>query len=124
MGERLLWVALGGAVGACGRFLVSSWAVRRLSEELPYGTLIVNVTGSLILGLIAGLISRGTDLPDPVRLLIAVGFCGAFTTFSTFAVDTIDLLERTSLSSALWNVALNNVLSLVAVYVGLRLTVS
>lgn len=123
MGERIMWVAVGGALGASGRFLVSYWAVRRLSEHVPYGTFIVNVVGSLLLGLVTGLIARGTDVPDSVRLLVAVGFCGAFTTFSTFAVDTIGLLER-SASSALLNVATNNVLCLVAAYGGLRAALS
>lgn len=122
MAGNLGWVALGGAIGTIGRYLVSLWAAERLSTAMPYGTLIVNVVGSLILGFVIGLFVRGVDLPDAVRLLVAVGFCGAFTTFSTYAVDTIGLLERPSLSSALLNIAINNVLCLVAAYGGLRLS--
>lgn len=122
MVRNLGWVAVGGALGTIGRYLVSLWAAERLSTSVPYGTLIVNVAGSLLLGFIAGLFARGVDLPDAVRLLIAVGFCGAFTTFSTYAVDTIGLMDRPSLSAALLNIAVNNVLCLVAAYGGLRLS--
>jgi CrcB protein len=116
------WVALGGAMGAGGRYIVSTWAVQRWGIALPYGTLIVNVAGSLLLGAVAGLIARGAGVPDTVRLLLGVGFCGAFTTFSTFAVETAGLVERPSLSAALLNIAVNNALCLLAAFVGLRLT--
>jgi len=116
------WVALGGAIGAIGRYLVSTWAVDRWGTAFPYGTLIVNVSGSLLLGLAAGLVARGDGVSDNVRLLVGVGFCGAFTTFSTLAVETIGLAERGSMSAALLNVGVSNVVCLVAALVGLRLT--
>ncbi|CAN5884152.1 N/A [soil metagenome] len=121
MGSTIGWVALGGALGATGRYLVSTFAVERWGVAFPYGTLFVNVAGSLLLGVVAGIFARGTGLPDSVRLLVGVGFCGAFTTFSTFAVETVGLAERPSLSSALLNLALNNVLCLLAAFAGLRL---
>lgn len=121
MGNTIGWVALGGALGATGRYFVSTFAVERWGVAFPYGTLIVNVVGSLILGGVAGLVARSTGLPDTVRLLVGVGFCGAFTTFSTFAVETVGLIERPSLSSALLNIAVTNALCLVAAFAGLRL---
>lgn len=116
------WVALGGAVGAIGRYLVSTWAVDRWGTTFPYGTLIVNVGGSLLLGLVAGLAARGDGVSENVRLLVGVGFCGAFTTFSTFAVETVAMAERGSVSGALLNAGLSNAICLVAALVGLRLT--
>lgn len=116
------WVALGGALGASGRYVVSTWAVERWGLAFPYGTLIVNVVGSLVLGVVAGIFARGTGVPDSVRLLVGVGFFGAFTTFSTYAVETAGLIERPSLSAALLNIAINNALCLVAAFAGLRLT--
>jgi CrcB protein len=115
------WVALGGAFGAVARFLVSGWAIRRFGDAFPYGTLIVNVVGSLALGVLGGLAARRAGVPDELRALIAVGFLGAFTTFSTFAVDTLGLAVRPSLSAALTNVIVNNGLALLAALIGLRL---
>jgi CrcB protein len=115
------WVALGGAIGAASRYLVSSATAERLGQAFPFGTLIVNVGGSLLLGLVGGLLARGAHVPDSVRLLVGVGFCGAFTTFSTFALEAIGLANRPSLSSALMHVAVTNMLCLFAAFLGLRL---
>lgn len=116
------WVALGGALGATARFLVSEWSASKLGQEFPHGTLIVNVTGSFALGLLIGLAVRGVTIPGPVRATVAVGFLGAYTTFSTFAVDTVTLGPGAGrLATAIANVALNNLLSLAAALLGLSL---
>ena len=112
------WVAIGGAAGACARYLVGNLAVR-LGEHFPFGTLIVNVTGSLLLGLIAGLTVEGLTPSEPLRLTVAVGFLGAFTTFSTYAVDTVMLGERGATGLLLLNVLANNGLALLAAVAGL-----
>ncbi len=114
------WVALGGAFGAVARFLISLWAIRRFGDAFPYGTLIVNVVGSFVLGVVAGLVARQAGVPDALRALLAVGFLGAFTTFSTFAVDTLTLATRSSFSGAVTNVMVNNGLALLAAFAGLR----
>lgn len=120
MGQREMagfgWVALGGAAGACARYLVGNVAAR--FGEFPFGTLIVNVTGSLALGLIAGLLTlQEVTSSEPLRLGLGVGFLGAYTTFSTFAVDTVMLAER-GLGPLLINVLANNGLALLAAAVG------
>lgn len=118
-----LVVAGGGAVGAVTRFAVVRLSTALFGPAFPLGTLIVNVLGSFVAGL---LFVRLTELAgegaDPtLRSLLVVGFLGAFTTFSAFSVDTLQLLEKTGLGAAGWNVALNVLLCLAACALGLWL---
>jgi CrcB protein len=115
------WVGLGGAVGAVARFAVSRWALARFGPGFPIGTLFVNASGSFLLGVLAGLTAARAGVPDGARLLVGVGFCGAYTTFSTFATDTIALAQRAATLAALGNVLLNNALALAAALAGLLL---
>lgn len=105
----LLLVALGGAVGAVGRFLADRLIASRVDAVLPWGTLLVNVVGSALLGALAG-----AALPDPVWFLVGVGFCGALTTWSTFGYETVRLVESGARRYALLNVALTLVVGLTA----------
>lgn len=86
----VLAVALGGALGASLRYTAEVWGVRRLGTAWPYGTFAVNMCGSLILGGLTGL-ALVVDLPHTVTLFLGVGFCGALTTFSSFALQIADL---------------------------------
>lgn len=79
----LLLVAVGGSVGALTRFSLERWSVHRFHERMPWGTLVANLLGALVLGTAAGLEERGV-LPHAVLLLVGTGFCGALTTFSGF----------------------------------------
>ncbi|MDG4790889.1 fluoride efflux transporter CrcB [Micromonospora sp. WMMD1102] len=87
----MIWVAVlvGGAVGATGRLTVN-WLVERRSRPAPWATFVVNVVGSLVLGLVAG---AGTALPGWLGALVGTGFCGALTTYSTFGYETVQLLR-------------------------------
>jgi CrcB protein len=107
----LLFVLLGGAVGAVTRFLVGHLVHTRVDESMPWGTLTVNVTGSLLLGLVAG---ASTGLPGWVGSLVGTGFCGALTTYSTFAYET----ARLSRWRALVNVTLTLVIGIGAAALG------
>jgi fluoride exporter len=89
----VLGVALAGALGAPARFAVESFARRLHGDGFPFGTLIVNASGSLLLGIVVGLAASGTLDPD-ARTLLAIGFLGAYTTFSTYAYETVRLAEH------------------------------
>lgn len=116
-----LAVALGGATGAVLRYLCNELALNVLGKSFPFGTLLVNILGSFVLGLLYGLISSGYLTPSPWRALVAVGLIGAFTTFSTFSLDTVLLLQQGAVLKALLNVLLNVLLCLTLAWFGLKL---
>ncbi|APD90060.1 chromosome condensation protein CrcB [Alteromonas mediterranea] len=101
------FIAAGGATGACLRYFVTTSVDSLFGKHMPFGTLTVNVVGSFALALLYGVIER-YDLSDsPYRALIGVGLLGAFTTFSTFSVETLTLLENGLWLKAAANVFLN-----------------
>jgi len=99
------WVAFvaAGAVGACLRFLVDLAVNERFDGVLPWGTLVVNASGSLVLGLVTGL-ALHHGLPTTATIVLGTGFCGAYTTFSTFTLETVVILEEGAPGRALVNV--------------------
>lgn len=114
----MIYIALGAALGANLRYAVARGVARRLSASLPYGTLIINVTGSLLLGFVIVWTSERV-LADPRwRLLVAVGFCSSYTTFSSYSFETFTLLEQGHYRLAAANFAVNNLLCLAAVLLG------
>lgn len=115
-----LYVALGGAAGALARFAVGGWVTAWAGASFPWATLLINGSGSLLLGLVIGGFPDLTTA-NPVRALLAVGFCGAFTTFSTFGYEAVSLLQRGSQGAAFAYVAGSIALSLAAVFAGLWL---
>ncbi len=117
----MIYIAIGGALGSVLRYLTMVEAGRVWGVEFPYGTLIVNVVGSLVMGLLIGGIAR--FLPDVKILhpLIAVGFLGGYTTFSTFSLDAVTLLERGEMLSMFVYVFLSVLLALLALFAGLWL---
>lgn len=118
-----LILAVGGAgfLGAVARYLATGWAHRLLPATFPYGTLLVNVVGSLLLGAVFALGTERAVLDPLTRTAIAVGFLGSFTTFSTFSVETLNLLREGSLALAGANVVANVVVCLGAAWLGLIL---
>jgi len=118
--SRLLWIAAAGAVGSVLRYAVSLWALR-WSAALPLGTLIVNVVGSFLLGLLME-VGLTTDLIDPhARTVLAVGLLGGFTTYSSFNYETLEYLRRGSDALGWINVGVTVVACLVAGALGLAL---
>lgn len=116
----LLLVAAGGALGAMARY-GSVVAVGRLTGfGFPWGTVTVNLAGSLLLGLLIGALAHGLHLSQEARGLIVVGFLGAFTTFSTFSLDTVTLLERGSWWPAFGYAAGSVVAGIALFFAGLR----
>jgi CrcB protein len=112
-----LLVLVGGAVGAPARYLTDLLVQSRHSSRLPLGTLTVNLVGSLVLGVVAGLASAGR-VPTEVLTLVGTGFCGGLTTFSTFSYETLRLLEDGLWRTALLNAAGSVAAGLAAVAVG------
>ena len=115
---KLLAVAVGGAVGSTVRYLVSGWAANRFGADFPYGTLIVNVAGCFVIGLFMTLATERLLISPYWRLIVAVGFLGGLTTFSSFSYETLRLVHSADLLAAFANIASNLVLSLVATWLG------
>jgi CrcB protein len=113
----VLAVALGAAIGAPTRYLLDLFVQSRHSSSLPWGTITVNATGSLIIGVIAGL-AAGADIDAAVVALISTGFCGALTTFSTFSFETVRLVEQGEVTAAVLNVGISLLLTLALCFVG------
>lgn len=118
MVNGLAWIALGGALGALARFGTVSLASRFAGSEYPFGTLMVNGLGSFLVGFIMVLIMERLSGGEAVRLFTVVGFLGAYTTFSSFAWETLMLHQQGETIAALVNVVLNVVLALGAVIAG------
>ena len=117
----LLVISVGAIVGANARFLISRYAARILGPLFPYGTLFINVTGSIIVGFFM-IWATERALVDPRwRLLIVVGFCGAFTTFSSYAFETMAYFEQGQWLLMMTNVVANNLLCLGGALAGMAL---
>ena len=117
----LAFVALAGALGALARFGVHGVVQSRTASRFPYGTFVVNMTGSFALGVVVGLvIAQGVD-PD-VRAVVGTGFIGAYTTFSTFSYDNVGLWESGESRSALVNALGSIAVGLLAATAGLAIT--
>lgn len=119
--SQYLAIAAGGAIGASLRFAVSEWLVHLFGRAFPFGTLLVNILGSFVLGLLYGLLVTEQLAPNPWRIFIGIGVLGAFTTFSTFSMDTVLLLQQGAWLKAGANVVLNLVLCLTLAWLGLKL---
>lgn len=113
----VLYVALGGAIGAAARYLAGLWLVARFGAGFPWGTFFVNVTGSFLIGIVLVLVEEGT-LPAEARLFLAVGILGGYTTFSSFSYETLQLLNGGDVVLVLLNVLGQLLVGLLAVYVG------
>lgn len=104
-----LWVALGGALGSIGRYAATAVMVRLTGPEFPWGTILINIVGSLVIGLVASMTLRGGRFaaPEELRVFVMTGVCGGFTTFSSFSLQTFGLLRDGKPGAALANVLLS-----------------
>jgi CrcB protein len=120
--KYLLFIALGGASGAVSRYLLAGWAHKLWEGHLPVGTLMVNVLGSFSIGVVYVLLVEKQLIHQDWRGVLMVGFLGAFTTFSTFSLETITLLEAGHIAHALGYMVVSAVVSVLMAGTAIYLT--
>lgn len=119
--SQILAIAGGGAIGAVLRYWVSNSTYDLMGKEFPYGTLVVNVAGSLLMGFLAIWLLERTFGGSTLRAFLLIGLLGSFTTFSAFSLETLNLMENGQLLSALSNALLSLVLCVLAAGLGVML---
>jgi CrcB protein len=112
-------IALGGSLGAISRYWVSTTTYSWLGSNFPYGTLMVNVTGSLVMGFLTVVLVQRFDVSDEVRLGLIIGFIGSFTTFSAFSMDTIHWIESGAVIKALVYILVSVIACVLGAWAGL-----
>jgi CrcB protein len=114
------WIAAGSALGGAGRYWLALAMVRLTGPEFPWGTILINILGSFVIGFFGTLTATGgrVAVPPEARAFVMVGLCGGFTTFSSFSLQTLDLLRDGRTAQALGNIGLSVLLCLVAVAAG------
>jgi CrcB protein len=117
------WLALGlaGSLGAISRFTLTYWMMQWFGRSFPWGTLLVNIVGSFLMGFLAVYLLSKLHWPEPWRIVVLTGFLGAFTTFSAFSVDALFLIEREAWLKAIFYVTASVLFGLLAVRGGMLL---
>lgn len=119
---NLVYVAAGGAIGSVLRFLLQHVVGEAAGKDFPYGTMLVNITGSFAMGALIGWLARATPQnPEDIRLFVAVGVLGGFTTFSSFSLDAITLFEQGRLGAMSAYIFASVICSLLGLLAGLQL---
>src|SRR5271170_2878932 len=115
-----LWVALGGALGSMARYGFSGGIAAITGGTFPYGTMFVNVTGAVLIGFLASLSAAESPffIPAPARIFLMTGICGGYTTFSTFSLESFNLLREGDILPAFANMLFSVVLCVLAVWIG------
>jgi CrcB protein len=119
--RTILIVGAGGFIGSVMRYLVQFFVEKQLSTTFPWGTFIANITGSFIIGIVFAMAQKGNLLSAEWRLFLAVGICGGFTTFSSFAYNNLSMLKEQAYGQFIFNVGGSLILGLLAVYLGMIL---
>jgi CrcB protein len=119
--QLILAVAVGGAIGSVARYLVGIGSGKLFGLDFPWGTLIINIAGSFLIGVFVESFALKWDLPQAARVFLTVGICGGFTTFSTFSLDSYLLIDRGELWPAAAYIAGSVTLSIAALFAGLQL---
>jgi len=115
-----LWIAVGGALGSMARFWLAAFVALRLGPQFPWGTILINILGSLVIGFFATFTGPGGRMVASfnTRAFVMVGICGGFTTFSAFSLQTLDLVRESRWFQAGGNVVISVVVCLLAVWAG------
>jgi len=115
--NKIMALTIGGAAGTLLRFWVSGWAQRMFAGVFPWGTLTVNLLGSFLIGFFWGIFERG-NISTNIRLFLFMGIFGGFTTFSTFALESLNLFKTGHVKFAIIYILASNILGLLFVYLG------
>ena len=118
---QIVWIGMGAVLGANARYFINLWMAGKLGLAFPFGTLVVNASGSLLLGFLVAAGSHYLTLSPPLRLMMMVGFLGSFTTFSTFAVESVAFWHNERVWVGLVNILANNGISLLCAALGILL---
>jgi fluoride exporter len=124
MYRTLLWVTFGSGIGGVTRFLIQQRIYKLYPSSFPWGTFTVNIIGCFIIGIIYALGEKGNLLSSDMRLFLATGFCGGFTTFSSFAYENISLLKDNELFFFIMYTTFSILIGFAAVYAGILLVKS
>jgi len=119
--RTILIVGTGGFIGSVMRYLVQVFVEKGLASTFPWGTFVANVAGSFIIGVIFALAEKGNLMSSEWRLFLAVGICGGFTTFSSFAYNNLTMLREQAYGQLLLNIGGSLILGILAVYLGIIL---
>ncbi len=116
--SKLIQLLVGGAIGTVARYALSVFTYRTLGADFPYGTLVVNLTGCFIIGFLAAITEEKFLFGTNIRIFLMIGFCGAFTTFSTFILETANLMKDGETFRALLNVLISVIVGFVVFRIG------
>jgi CrcB protein len=119
--DRVLWISIGAVLGANLRYWVSDWAAQRFGSSFPYGTMLINLTGSFLLGLIISMALENFMIDPRLRLLLIIGFLGSYTTFSTFAYESVTLISQGQWGAGLFNLFGSSILGALFAVLGIWL---
>ena len=116
--QQILLIAVGGSLGAIARYSLSTYVMGALNDVFPWGTLVVNLSGSFLIGMFVELFDQAI-VPTNLRSLVTIGFIGAYTTFSTYSLETVNLLREGEVKIATLNILASNIFSIVLVVLGI-----
>ncbi len=119
--ERVLWIALGGALGTVLRYATSTVSAKWLGADFPYGTLIVNLSGAFVIGFVQEVGAESVLIPDHLRLFLTTGVLGGLTTYSTFSYETVRLMEANAWQQAWINIVVTTTICLGLCFLGVAL---
>lgn len=119
--DKVLWISIGAVIGANLRYWVGDWAAQRFGSSFPYGTLLINISGSFLLGLIISMSMENFIIDPRLRLLLTIGFLGSYTTFSTYAYESIALISQGQWGLGLFNLLGSSLLGALFAVLGIWL---
>ena len=119
--EKVLWISIGAILGANLRYWIGDWVAQRFGSSFPLGTLLINLSGSFLLGLVVSMTLENFIIDPRLRLLLMIGFLGSYTTFSTYAYESVALLSQGQWALGLINLLGSSVLGVIFAFLGVWL---